>query len=68
MLKNTFRKLVGILILLVFGVAVFQFIRQTIGNEHVLAAISSGMWLLAFFAAVVGLAWWADRRMRRRGE
>ncbi|MFZ5824658.1 MAG: hypothetical protein ACOY94_10050 [Bacillota bacterium] len=68
MLKNTFRKLIGILILLVFGVAVFQFIRQTGDNEHVLAAVASGMWLLAFFAAVIGLAWWVDRRMRRRGE
>jgi hypothetical protein len=68
MLKNTFRKLVGILILIVFGVAVFQFTRQTSGNQYVLGALGSGLWLLAPMVAVIGLAWWADRRMRRRGE
>lgn len=68
MLKNTFRKLVGILILIVFGVAVIQFTRQTSGNEHLLGALGSGFWVLAPMVAVIGLAWWADRRMRRRGE
>ncbi|MFZ5815883.1 MAG: hypothetical protein ACOY93_11340 [Bacillota bacterium] len=68
MLKNRFRQLIGILVLLVFGVAVVQFFRQTRGNEHVLGALTSGLWLLALIALVVGLAWFADRRMRRRGE
>lgn len=68
MLKNTFRKLVGYLILIVFGVAVFQFARQTSGNEHVWGALGSGFWVLAPMVVVIGLAWWADRRMRRRGD
>lgn len=68
MLRNSFRKFTGILILLVFGVAVFQFSRQMTGDANVLGALSSGAWLLAFFAAVVGLAWLADRRLRQRGE
>lgn len=68
MLKNTFRKLVGILILIIFGVAVFQFTRQTSGNEHVAPALTSGIWLLSFLAVVIGLAWWVDRRKRARGE
>lgn len=68
MLKNTFRKLVGLLILIVFGVAVFQFTRQTSGNEYVSGALLSGLQVLAPFAVVIGLAWWADRRMRSRGE
>lgn len=68
MLKNTFRKLVGVLVLIVFGVAVFQFIRQTTGNQYVLGALTSGMWLLGFFAVIIVLAGWVDRRKRRRGE
>lgn len=68
MLKNTFRKLVGLLILIVFGVAVIQFTRQTSGNEYIPGALFSGLQILAFFAVVIGLAWWADRRIRRRGE
>lgn len=68
MLKNTFRKLIGFLILIVFGVAVFQFTRQTAGNEYVSGALRSGMWLLLFLAAIIGLAGYVDRRKRKRGE
>ncbi len=68
MLKNTFRKLVGILVVIVFGIAVFQFSRQTAGNEYVSGALVSGIWVLAFLAAIIGLAAWVDRRKRRQGE
>lgn len=68
MLKNRFRKLVGILLIIVFAIAVVQYFRQTSGNPYAVAALTSGMWLLAFLASVVGLAWWVDRRKQARGE
>lgn len=68
MLKNRFRKLVGILLVAVFGVAVFQYFRQTAGNQYVVAAFSSGLWLLVFLAVIIGLAWTVDRRKRQRGD
>lgn len=66
LLKNTFRKVVAVLVLLLFGAAVAQFTRQTAGDPNVAAALVSGLWLLTPIAAVVGLAWWADLRMRGR--
>lgn|GEM_PF-1814068 len=68
MLKNTFRRLVGILILVVFGIAIFQFSRQTAGNAYLWDALSAGFWLVVFLFAIVGLAGWVDRRKRRHGE
>lgn len=68
MLKNRFRKLVGVLILLVFALAVVQFTRQTAGNAFVGPALLSGLGFLAFLAAVLGLAYWADRRTRQAGR
>lgn len=68
MLKNRFRRLVGILLIVVFAVAVVQYFRQTSGNPYVGAALTSGMWLLAVLSAVIGLAWWVDRRKQTRGD
>ena len=67
-LKNRFRKLVGILLIIVFAVAVVQYFRQTSGSPYMVAALTSGMWLLAVLAAVVGLAWWVDRRKHSKGD
>ncbi len=67
-LKNRFRKLIGLLVLALFGVAVAQYFRQMAGNPYVLSALGSGMWMLLLLAAVLAAVWWADRRSRVRGE
>lgn len=68
LLRNRFRKLVGVLILLVMGVAVFQYLRQTSGNEYVVDAIFSGMKFLLVLALVLWLVWLYDRRLKKRAE
>ncbi len=68
MLKNTFRKLVGILILVVFGVAIYRYAQQTSGNPYVAGAIFSGAKFLLFIALVLWVVYMADRRMKKREE
>lgn len=68
MLKNVFRKLIGLLVVALFAVAVVQYFRQTSGNPYVWSALGSGLWILLPLAAVLSVVWWADRRMRARGE
>lgn len=68
MLRNRFRKLVGVLILLVMGVAVFQYLRQTSGNQYVADAIFSGLKLLLALALILWLVWLYDRRLKKREE
>lgn len=67
-LKNLFRKVIGLLVLALFAVALIQYFRQTAGNPYVWSALGSGMSMLLLLAAVLGVVWWADRRTRVRGE
>lgn len=67
-LKNRFRQLVGLLIVVLFAVAIRQYLRQTAGSPHLVSAVASGLVLLLFLAAVLTAAWWASRRARARGE
>jgi len=67
-LKNLFRKLIGLLVIALFAVALVQYFRQTAGNPYVWPALGSGMSMLLVLAAVLGVVWWADRRSRIRGE
>lgn len=64
MLKNTFRRFVGMLILLTFAVAVGVYIFKTWGNSFVWGALGWGLSLLAIFAAVLWVAYRADKRLR----
>jgi di/tricarboxylate transporter len=65
-LRNTFRKVVGVVILLVFGLAVVRFAQQTAGNPHVGGAVASGFKFILFLALVLGLVYLADRRLKRQ--
>jgi len=67
-LKNRFRQLIGLLIIVLFVMAVVQYIRQLAGNPHVLSALAWGLGLLLLPAAGLAVAWWAERRARTRGE
>lgn len=68
MLKNTFRKIMGVLIVVIFGVAVYQFTQQTSGNEYVRDALIAGTkFLLALFLVVWGLHQF-DQRMKKRPQ
>jgi len=67
-LKNTFRKLIGYLILIVFGIAIVRFAQQTWGNQYVLAAIGWGSTLIILLAGVLWLAYLFDRRMKKREQ
>ncbi len=67
MLKNTFRKLMGLIILIVFGVAIVRFVQQTQGNEYVGGALASGLKLLLFLALLLYVVFLIDRRMKRQG-
>jgi hypothetical protein len=64
-LKNTFRKLTGILILLVMGVAVFQYVRATEGSPLVASALGSGLKLLLFLGLVLYVVFLFDRRLKK---
>lgn len=66
MLRNKFRRFIGLLILATFGLAVFQYARVTSGSPFVLDALKSGFILLAFLAAVVFLMFQVDKRMKKR--
>ncbi len=68
MLKNTFRKLIGYLIVIVFGIAIFRFVQQTWGNQYVLAAIGWGSALIILVGGVLYLAYLFDRRMKKREQ
>lgn len=50
------------------GVAVFQYLRQTSGNEYVTGAIFSGLKFLLVLALVLWVVWLYDRRLKKREE
>ena len=66
MLRNKFRKIMGVVVVLVMGVAIWQYIRQTSGNEYVAGALFSGLKFLLFLALVLWLVYFFDRRSRKR--
>ncbi|HYF94357.1 MAG TPA: hypothetical protein VD969_19225 [Symbiobacteriaceae bacterium] len=66
MLRNTFRRVLGILILLVMGVAVVQFIRQTSANPFVGNALTFGLKVVLFLALVLWIVFMVDRRVNKR--
>lgn len=68
MLKNTFRRLIGYLILIVFGIAIFRFVQQTWGNQYLLAAVGWGSVLIILLGGVLYLAYLFDRRMKKREQ
>lgn len=65
-LKNVFRKVIGLLVVALFAMGVVQYVRQTAGSPYVWSALASGLWILLPLAAAIGAAWWADRRARAR--
>ena len=65
MLKNTFRKLTGIIILLVMGIAVVQYFRMTSGNALVGSALAFGMKFVLFLALVLYVVFLFDRRLKK---
>lgn len=66
MLRNKFRKFTGILIVLVFGLALVRFIQQTQGNEYIGGAVSFSLKVGLFLALVVFLVYLFDRRINKR--
>ena len=68
MLKNTFRRLVGLLILAVMGVAVLRFLFQTWGNRYLLPALGWGLSLLLIIGLVLWGAYRADRHINKWEE
>lgn len=50
------------------GVAIYQYARQTSGNEFVSGAIFAGLKFLLFLALVLWLVYLADRRLKKREE
>lgn len=65
MLKNTFRKFIGGLIIAVFAIAVFQFVRQTSGNQYVGDAVFFGLKVVLFLALILWVVYLMDRRMKK---
>lgn len=66
MLKNTFRKLVGILLVLIFGVAIVKFLQQTAGSQYLGGALSFGLKVLLVLALLLWGAFLYDKRVNRR--
>lgn len=66
MMRNTFRKVMGAVILLAFGVGIYAYIRQTRGNAFVGSALGFGLKVLLFLALVLGVVYMIDRRVNRR--
>jgi cbb3-type cytochrome oxidase subunit 3 len=68
MLRNTFRKVIGVVVLLVFGVAVARFAYQTKGDPYVGGALAAGIKFVLFLALVLWLVYLFDRRMKKREQ
>ncbi|HYG57628.1 MAG TPA: hypothetical protein VD902_06135 [Symbiobacteriaceae bacterium] len=65
MMKNTFRKLIGILILGIFGVAIYRYVQVTATNSYVGEALAFGLKVLLFLALVLYLVYLYDRRLKK---
>ena len=68
MLKNTFRRLVGILIVAVMGIAVLRFLVQTWGSRYLLPALGWGMSLIVIIGLILWGAYRADRHINKRED
>jgi len=68
MMKNTFRKIVGILILAVMGIAIFRYTQVTAESSFVLGALASGMKLLLFLGLVLYVVYLYDRRLKKKQQ
>lgn len=68
MLKNTFRRFTGILILLVMGLAIVQFFRQTATHPYLGNALGFGLKVLLFLALVLYVVFLFDRRINKRQQ
>lgn len=68
MLRNKFRKFTGIIILLVFGFAIYKFGQQTQGNQYLWPALLAGFKFLAFLALVLGGVYLYDRRLKKGSQ
>lgn len=68
MLRNRFRKFIGLLIVAVFGVVVYRYAGQTSGSEHVAVALMSGLKFLLFLALILWVVYLADRRLKKRED
>lgn len=68
MLKNTFRKITGGLIVAVFALAVYRYAQQTKDSEFVGAAIADGLKLLLVLGLVLYGAYLFDRRINKREQ
>ncbi|MCG0239466.1 MAG: hypothetical protein L6E13_09770 [Firmicutes bacterium] len=55
---NAFRRLVSVLLLAVFGVAVWRFVQQTAGQPGVAGLVlRQALWLVGIIGGVLFLAW-----------
>jgi membrane protein implicated in regulation of membrane protease activity len=68
MLRNKFRKFIGIVILVVFGVAIVRFAAQTSGNLYVGGALAFGLKVVLFLALILWLVYLFDRRVNKRQQ
>lgn len=68
MLRNKFRKFLGILIVLFFGVAIVRFAQQTMGNPYVGGALTFGLKVVLFLALVLWLVFLFDRRINKHRQ
>jgi hypothetical protein len=66
MLKNSFRRLTGGLILFTFLIATGVYVYKTWGNSEIWGALFWGSTLLGILALIVWIAARADRRIRAR--
>jgi hypothetical protein len=58
----------GIVIVVLFGVAVIQFARTTVGNPYLGSALGFGLKFLLFLAAVLWIVFLVDRRLKKRQQ
>jgi hypothetical protein len=66
MLRNKFRRVMGILIVVVFGLAIVRFAQQTSSSQYIGGALASGAKFLLFLAVLVWGLYLFDRRMKKR--
>jgi threonine/homoserine/homoserine lactone efflux protein len=66
MLRNRFRKGMGLIILVLFFVAIGRYFAQTAGNPYLWSALSAGLVFTLFLAVVVGAVYLIDRRIKKR--
>lgn len=68
MLKNRFRKLIGVLVIVIMLVAIVRYVQQTAGTGYMWSSLLSGAMLIGVLFGILWLVYRYDQRLKKREE